>query len=122
VVVAMTGYGLAVVGMGATPSYAGGLVAMFLIGLGYLVVVSALNTSLQVAVDDRYRGRVVAIYGMAFVGAYPLGSLLQGALADVFGVRPVVAVSGLLLVGYAAWLLTRPDVLSSFDGSLAEVA
>jgi MFS family permease len=122
VVVALTGYGLAVVGMGATPSYAGGLVAMFLIGFGYLVVVSALQTSLQMTVEDRYRGRVVALYSMAFVGAYPLGSLVQGALADVFGVRPVVAAAGLLLIGYAAWLLARPDVLTSFDGSYAEAA
>jgi MFS family permease len=122
VVVALAGYGLAVAGMGATPSYAGGLVAMFLIGLGYLVVVSALQTSLQIGVDDRYRGRVVALYGMAFVGAYPLGSLVQGALADVFGVRPVVSAAGLLLIGYAAWLLARPDVLTSFDGSYAEAA
>jgi MFS family permease len=119
VVVATTGYGLAVVGMGVTPSYAGGVLAMFLIGLGYLVVVSALNTSVQMAVDDRYRGRVLALYGMAFVGAYPFGSLLQGALADIFGVRPVVAGAGLLLVGYAAWLLARPDVLASFDGYAA---
>jgi hypothetical protein len=86
------------------------------------VVVSALQTSLQMTVEDRYRGRVVALYGMAFVGAYPLGSLVQGALADVFGVRPVVAAAGLLLIGYAAWLLARPDVLTSFDGSYAEAA
>jgi MFS family permease len=122
VVIALVGYGLAVVGMGATPSYAGGLLAMFLIGLGYLAVVSALNTSVQMAVDDRYRGRVMALYGMAFVGAYPAGSLLQGALADVFGVRPVVGGAGLLLVAYAAWLLARPDVLASFDGSYAGAA
>jgi MFS family permease len=119
VVIAIAGYGVAVAGMGATPSYAGGLVAMFLIGLGYLVVVSVLNTAVQIVVDDSYRGRVLALYGMAFVGAYPLGSLLQGTLADIFGVRPVVAGAGLLLVGYAGWLLARRDALATFDGTFA---
>lgn len=110
-------YGVAVVGMGVTPWYGGGLVAMFVIGLGYLVIVSALNTSVQESVDDRYRGRVIALYAMAFTGGYPLGSLLQGWLADVFGVRPVVALAGLALLGYAVALMSRPELAGSLDAS-----
>ncbi|HEY3239548.1 MAG TPA: MFS transporter, partial [Acidimicrobiia bacterium] len=89
--VAIAIYGLALVAMGLTPVYAGGLLAMFGIGAGYLVVVSALNTALQESVDPRFRGRVVALYFMAFTGGYPIGALLQGWLADLVGVRPVVA-------------------------------
>jgi MFS family permease len=112
---ALFAYGVAVVGMGLTPAYAGGLAAMLVIGLGYLVIVSALNTSVQVAVDDRYRGRVLALYAMAFTGGYPLGSLLQGWLADIVGVRPVVTGAGLALILYAAWLMSRPLLVASLD-------
>ncbi|HLF41861.1 MAG TPA: MFS transporter [Acidimicrobiia bacterium] len=108
-------YGLAVTGMGLTPSYTGGLAAMFLIGLGYLVIVSALNTSIQETVDPGFRGRVMAIYGMSFTGAFPVGALLQGFLTDVIGVRPVVTAAGLLLVGYAAFLSWRPALARSLD-------
>ena len=70
-------YGVAVLGMAATPSYAGGLVAMATIGVGYLAVASSLNTSIQLAVDDRFRGRVLALYVMVFTGAYPLQALFR---------------------------------------------
>jgi MFS family permease len=113
--VAIGFYGLALVTMGLTPVYAGGLLAMFGIGAGYLVVVSALNTALQESVDPRFRGRVVALYFMAFTGGYPIGALLQGWLADLVGVRPVVAGAGLLLAGYAAFLVLRPTVARSLD-------
>jgi len=112
---AIAGYGLALLAMGLTPVYAGGLLAMFGIGAGYLVVVSALNTALQESVEPRFRGRVVALYFMAFTGGYPLGALLQGWLADQVGVRPVVAGAGLVLAAYAALLVVRPGLAASLD-------
>jgi MFS family permease len=112
---AIAAYGLALLAMGLTPVYAGGLLAMFAIGAGYLVVVSALNTTLQESVEPRFRGRVVALYFMAFTGGYPLGALLQGWLADLVGVRPVVAGAGLVLAAYAALLVLRPGLAASLD-------
>jgi MFS family permease len=108
-------YGLAVLGMALTPSYAGGLAAMATIGVAYLAVASVLNTSIQLAVDDRFRGRVLALYVMVFTGAYPLGSLLQGIATDHFGVRVVVGTAGAVLLGYAALLASRPDVVGVLD-------
>jgi MFS family permease len=110
-------YGVAVLGMALTPSYAGGLAAMAIIGIGYLAVASVLNTSIQLAVDDRFRGRVLALYVMVFTGAYPLGSLLQGIATDHFGVRAVVGTAGAVMLGYAALLASRPDVVAVFDGA-----
>jgi MFS family permease len=109
-------YGMAVLGMAVTPTYAGGLAAMFCIGVAYLAVASVLNTAIQLAVDDRFRGRVLALYVMVFTGAYPLGSLLQGLAADRFGVRNVVGVAGAGLLGYAAVLATRPEAVAALDG------
>jgi MFS family permease len=123
IVASIVVYGVAVLGMALTPSYAGGLAAMAIIGVGYLAVASVLNTSIQLAVDDRFRGRVLALYVMVFTGAYPLGSLLQGIATDHFGVRTVVGVAGALLLGYAAVLATRPAALGVLDLSFsAEVA
>jgi MFS family permease len=108
-------YGVAVLGMASTPSYAGGLVAMACIGVAYLAVASVLNTSIQLAVDDRFRGRVIALYVMVFTGAYPLGSLVQGIATDHFGVRTVVGVAGAALLGYAALLAARPTAVAALD-------
>jgi MFS family permease len=111
VVGAITGYGVGVVAMGISPAYGAGLAAMFVIGAGYLAITSALNTSIQLAVDDDLRGRILALYAMAFTGMYPLGSLLQGWLSDAIGLRPTVAGAGVLLIGYAMWMSTRSDLL-----------
>lgn len=112
---ALAVYGAGLLAMGLTPAYAGGVAAMFTIGASYLVVVSALNTALQEAVDPRFRGRVTALYFMAFTGGYPVGALLQGALADVTGVRVVVAAAGIVLMGYAAILTARPALARALD-------
>lgn len=117
IVASIVVYGVAVLGMALTPSYAGGLAAMAIIGVGYLAVASVLNTSIQLAVDDRFRGRVLALYVMVFTGAYPLGSLLQGIATDHFGVRVVVGTAGVVMLGYAAVLASRPDVVAVFDGA-----
>ncbi len=109
-------YGLAVLGMAVTPTYAGGVAAMACIGVAYLAVASVLNTSIQLAVDDRFRGRVLALYVMVFTGAYPLGSLVQGFATDRFGVRAVVGVAGAALLGYAALLASQPAAVSVLDG------
>ena len=117
-VAAIGTYGVAVLAMALTPTYAGGVAAMFCIGVAYLAVASVLNTSIQLAVDDRFRGRVIALYAMVFTGAYPLGSLLQGMATDRFGVRAVVGVAGVALLGYAALLAARPATVGTLDGSV----
>jgi MFS family permease len=108
-------YGLATLGMAVTPTYAGGVAAMFCIGVAYLAVASVLNTAIQLAVDDRFRGRVIALYAMVFTGSYPLGSLLQGLATDRFGVRVVVGLAGAALLGYAALLVARPSTVAVLD-------
>jgi predicted MFS family arabinose efflux permease len=116
IVASIAVYGVAVLGMALTPSYAGGLAAMACIGVAYLAVASVLNTSIQLAVDDRFRGRVLALYVMVFTGAYPLGSLLQGIATDHFGVRAVVGVAGAALLAYAGLLAARPAAIGTLDG------
>jgi MFS family permease len=115
VIAAVVTYGVAVLGMALTPSYAGGIAAMACIGVAYLAVASVLNTSIQLAVDDRFRGRVLALYVMVFTGAYPLGSLVQGFATDHFGVRTVVGVAGVGLLFYAALLAARPVSVATLD-------
>jgi MFS family permease len=117
IVASIVFYGVAVLGMALTPSYVGGLAAMACIGVAYLAVASVLNTSIQLAVDDRFRGRVLALYVMVFTGAYPLGSLLQGVATDRFGVRSVVGVAGAGLLGYGALLACRPSAVGALDVS-----
>lgn len=50
---------------------------------GWFMVLAAAtaNTSVQLAVPDGLRGRVMGLYVMAFIGLVPFGSMLTGAIA-----------------------------------------
>jgi MFS family permease len=72
------------------------LTVIFFTGFGMIVQFAATNTLLQHIVDEDKRGRVVALYGLSFMGITPLGSLLLGSISPSIGVRITLAVSGLL--------------------------
>jgi hypothetical protein len=53
------------------------------------------------------RGRVMALWSVAFLGLRPFASLLDGALAGAFGVRVAAIVLALPALGCAAWVAVR---------------
>lgn len=69
-----------------------------LAALGFSVVLTAAgsNTLIQMTVAEDYRGRVMALFSMAFLGVAPLGSLAVGAIAATMSVRPTLFGCGLL--------------------------
>ncbi|MCX7166156.1 MAG: MFS transporter [Rhodocyclales bacterium] len=69
-----------------------------LIALGFSVIIAIAgsNTLIQTRVDENFRGRVMAIFSMAFLGIAPLGSLAVGSLAHGQGIRSTLAVCGLI--------------------------
>ena len=108
-------YGGAIIAFAIAPVYLVGLLALVVVGGGFLIVISSTNTSVQVIVADHMRGRVMALRIMAFTGAYPLGALLQGSLSDVIGPRTTVAGAGTVLVLAAVLLAARPALLHRLD-------
>lgn len=81
-----------------------------LVGLGLVLIVTVAgsNTLIQTQVSNDFRGRVMALFTMAFLGIAPLGSFSVGSLAHAFGVRPTLVACGLLTI--AAGLAYRRRV------------
>lgn len=98
-------YALSLVAFALSPVFPMAVVALAVAGGAYLGVSSTLNTTIQVQVAEERRGKVLALYVMGLTSSYPLGSLVQGALADRIGVRAVTALAGLLLA--VVWLRIR---------------
>jgi MFS family permease len=67
------------------------------------------NSTLQLASDPVLRGRVMALYGLVFLGSTPLGGVLGGWMAGQFGPRSILLLSGVssLAAAAVAALLTR---------------
>ena len=74
------------------------LVAMLFVGLGAIAMAATANTTVQLAVPDELRGRVISVYTTVFVGIAPVGGLLAGWLASTFGVEASLAVAGTVCV------------------------
>jgi len=61
------------------------LITLAILGWSLMSVVNISNALIQTHVPDDLRGRVMSIYIFAFMGTYPLGALLVGWLADMYG-------------------------------------
>ncbi len=61
-----------------------------IVGFCYFATVTSLSTVLQKRLDDRVRGRVMAIWVMAFGGAVAVGGLVAGPIIDWTSVTAVV--------------------------------
>jgi MFS family permease len=82
------------------------LAALMGVGFGAIGMAATGNTTIQLAVPDALRGRVMAVYTTVFVGSTPVGGLLIGALASVLGVAVALALGGVacVVVGLAAYV------------------
>jgi MFS family permease len=74
------------------------------LGYAYFVVITSLSTVLQEYLEDSVRGRVMALWIMAFGGMVPIGGLVGGFVSESTSVTAVVLVGAavaFLLIWYA---------------------
>jgi MFS family permease len=57
----------------------------YLLGVGFMLQFTQINTLLQTRVDDSMRGRVLSLYTLTFFGFTPFGNLLVGTLGEAIG-------------------------------------
>jgi MFS family permease len=85
--VTLTLLGSGVAAFAATPWLPLALGILFVGGFGYLASNTAATARLQLEVEEAQRGRIMALWGVAFLGLRPVASLVDGAIANTFGVR-----------------------------------
>ena len=85
------------------PDFPVALIGMFFVGFGFLASNTTATTRLQLGVTEAQRGRVMAIWSIAFFGVRPVASLIDGAIASTAGLRIASFTMSLpVLVGAAA--------------------
>lgn len=80
--------------------------AMGIAGVGITLAVTSLSTQLQQRSPEHLRGRIMAVWLIAFLGSRPLAAGVNGGIADVLSPAAALAVVVGVLVG-GAWLV-RP--------------
>lgn len=74
-------------------------------GIGSVLAVTGFTTALQRQLPDALRGRVMALWSVAFLGNRPIAAVLDGAAADLVG--PRLAMGLAVGVALAGFVLTR---------------
>ena len=77
------GVGMLIFGFSEGPVL--GLAGLGIAGFGWLGAVMLATTATHVLVVDQHRGRVMALWGIAFMGVRPISSLTSGLLASTGG-------------------------------------
>ena len=99
-------YGIAALAAVLSTRQAVAMALLFVAAWSLVTAFSTLNSLVQENAPDALRGRVLSIYGLAFRGGMPLGSLIAGPLVRTLGAPAVLgSFSGLLaLVSVAVYL------------------
>jgi MFS family permease len=108
--VAAVAFGAASVLASAAPTFWSELLVLVPMGIVSMVFMITGNSTLQLSSRANMRGRVMALYGMVFLGGTPIGAPIAGWVADRFGPRMGIALGGLIAVvtGLTGlWMLSR---------------
>ena len=94
---------------GSPPSFVVAMVLLVPTGFFSIYLAQAANHRVQMGVDGAYRGRVMALYVLVFLGSTPVGATLAGWWAERFGVPASIWAAGLVCfvagVGALIWQL-----------------
>jgi MFS family permease len=103
----MGGLVLGMVGLAAAPTAPAAVGALLLAGFGFLHAITGLTTAMQRAIPEGLRGRVMALWSMAFLGSRPLAAVLDGAIADAVSPRAGVLAAASVTLAAVLLLLAR---------------
>jgi MFS family permease len=76
----------------AAPALAVEIVALALVGYSSISFLSMANSTLQLQTDPQMRGRVMALWSVAFLGSTPIGGPIIGWVTSAAGARVGLAV------------------------------
>ena len=97
--------GVSLVLPGLTPTLWLAGASMIPMGFAIMAFMITGNTILQLNARPEARGRVMALYGIVFLGSTPIGAPLAGVLGEHLGARVGFVVSGLIAAGLGVSLL-----------------
>jgi MFS family permease len=98
IIAAFTALGVAMVALAATQNLPLALILAVAIGLANVTFVVPSQTLFQQRTPDEMLGRVVAIRLAVVNGVLAVAMVTSGALAQLVGLRPVIAACGILTV------------------------
>ena len=85
--IAALSFGVLLLVAAAMPTFVAEMGVMVGVGAASTVFVAATNSVLQLRADPAFRGRVMALFAIAFLGTTPIGAPIVGWIGQHFGPR-----------------------------------
>jgi MFS family permease len=123
--VAAIGWGIAILAASAAPNLPLELAALVFVGYGSITFNSFAKTTLQLAAAPSMRGRVMALWAVAWLGSTPIGGPIVGWVGQNLGARWGLVIGGAtaLACGIAALpALSRIDRRRAAEEAAGEAA
>ncbi|MDA0652276.1 MAG: MFS transporter [Proteobacteria bacterium] len=79
------------------------VLCMAAIGFQYSLYATCIQTMVQSVAEENMRGRVLALYGVTWIGCAAVGSLVMGALSEWFGLRIPIGAGGVVCLLVWLW-------------------
>ncbi len=117
-------FGVMILFAAASPGLAIEIVALAAVGWTSVTFLATGNSTLQLTADPSMRGRVMALWSVAFLGSTPVGGPLIGWIVATTSARVGLAVGGVSAVaaaGIGLFALTRLGIVKA-DGRRRDLA
>ena len=80
---------------------------MVFIGIQYSLFATCVQTLIQSVAEEEMRGRVLALYGLIWMGSAAIGSLFMGGLSEIFGLQLPIGTCGAVCLLVWFWALRK---------------
>ena len=91
-VFASFGFGVVILFASVAPTLPIEFVALMMVGFGSVSFLAMANSTLQLSAAPQMRGRVMALWSVAFLGSTPIGGPIIGWITSVAGARVGLAI------------------------------
>jgi MFS family permease len=101
-------YGIGMIGVALVRSLPVVLAVLLVSGVGWVVVLSILNTAMMLTLPAWVRARSLAVYSMIFMGGQGVGGVVWGAVASVAGPSATLVLAAAITVFGLATMTVWP--------------
>ncbi len=96
-------FGVVIVAAALMPTLPSMIALLIVVGAGSVTFLTVANSTMQLRADEAFRGRVMALWAVAFLGTTPFGGPIIGWIGENVGPRWGMVVGGIATVLAGLW-------------------
>ncbi len=102
-IIASVGFGVSLIAFSHSHWLPLSMALLLPVAFSLMLLGASTNTIIQTMAADRFRGRVIALFTMSFLGMMPWGSLILGTLASHIGIGEAVTLGAGIVIAAAGY-------------------